>query len=626
MVIVSPLMADSVTELQKLVATDRAEGDQFGICIDIDGNYAIVGADCQDKDASGGNMLTEAGAAYIYYYDGNNWNQQAKLVASDRAISDYFGSSVSISGDVAIVGAPIEFEDASGVNPLAGAGSAYMFRRSGTTWTQKAKVVASDREVDDYFGCSVSIDGNYAIVGAYAEDEDALGNNEILNTGSAYVFYYDGNSWSQQCKLVALDRADSDLFGRYVSISGDVAIVTAYMEDEDAVGANSLQAAGSAYVFQRSGTIWSQEAKLVPSDRGVDDNFGSSVSIDGNYVIIGANREDEDASDENYVECAGSAYIFYNNGSSWSQQAKLVASIRATYDYFGSSVSISGDIAIAGVKLEDEDASEANTIPDAGSVYMFRRSESIWSQSEKLVAIDRFSNDQLGYSVGISGEKILIGAIYEDEDASGENTLDDAGAVYSFELEPEVPLPITLQSFEAKTNNGSVVLNWTTASETNNMAFRIYRNGKLLTGMEGAGTTFEPKSYTFTDKTVIPGVQYTYVLSDVDYSNTETRYDEKAVKIMIDGSDIVTEFVVNDAYPNPFNPSTTIDYQLPESRDVTMVLYDLTGRKIRTLINDVQGKGAYSVRICADNLSAGIYLCRFTAGEEVRTMKLLLMK
>jgi hypothetical protein len=365
------LMAGDYEELQKLVASDRATDDLFAFSASISGDYAIVGAYAEDEDASGNNTLNMAGSAYIFMRNGTSWDQQAKIVASDRTRGDVFGSIVSISGDYAIVGVRDEDEDASGNNTLSMAGSAYIFMRNGTSWDQQAKIVASDRDAYDGFGHSVSISDDYAIVGARDEEQDASGNNTLEGAGSAYIFYRDGSTWAQQTKIVASDRAAGDRFGNSVSISGDYAIVGAPGEDEDASGNDTLTSAGSAYIFKRDGTSWSQQAMIVASDRGERDEFGNSVSISDDYAIVGAAHESEDASGNNTRKYAGSAYIFMREGTNWTQQAKIVASTRSMYDLFGYSASISGDYAIVGVPGEEEDASGNNYMASAGSAYIF---------------------------------------------------------------------------------------------------------------------------------------------------------------------------------------------------------------------------------------------------------------
>ncbi len=366
-------------EVTKAVASDRGTMDYFGSSVSISGNYAIVGAYPEDEDASGGNTLSYAGSAYIFERDGSgNWNQAQKIVASDREYSDRFGASVSISGNYAIVGAVTESHDASGGNPLSRAGSAYIFKRDGSgNWSQVQKIVASDRAIDDLFGNSVAINGNYAIVGTGYEDEDASGGNTLSNAGSAYIFEKDGSgNWTQVQKIVASDRASNDLFGVSVSINGNYVIVGANSEDDDASGGNTLSDAGSAYIFERSaGGNWSQVQKIVASDRANDDWFGFSVSISSIYAIVGAYGEDEDILGGNTLNRAGSAYIFKREGSgNWNEIQKIVASDRGANDWFGNKVSVSGNYAIVGAYAEDEDAAGGNTLGDAGSAYVFEYS------------------------------------------------------------------------------------------------------------------------------------------------------------------------------------------------------------------------------------------------------------
>lgn len=420
-------------QLQKLVASDRAAGDQFSISVSIDGNYAIVGAHTDDKDASGLNALADAGSAYIFVRSGSTWSLQQKLVASDRAAGDQFGFRVSINGNYAVVSARLDDKDASGLNPISDAGSAYIFVRSGTTWSQQQKLVASDRGTSDQFGFGVSVSNEYVIISASVDDEDASGGNFLTSAGSAYIFVRSGTTWSQQQKIVPSDRAANDWFGWSVSINGDYAIIGAPREDEDASGGNTISDAGSAYIFVRNGATWTQQQKIVASDRA-GDWFGISVSINGSYIILGSRFDDKDASGLNALADAGSAYIFVRSGTTWSQQQKLVATDRAAGDEFGIGVSIYGDYAIVGAFFEDENASGANTLSGAGSAYIFTRIGNSWSQQQKIVPTDRSAGDNFGASVAISSEYALVNSYLEDEDASGGNTLADAGSAYIFKI------------------------------------------------------------------------------------------------------------------------------------------------------------------------------------------------
>jgi hypothetical protein len=375
-------------EKQKLLASDSTALDEFGISVSISGNLAIVGARIDDDKGM------NSGSAYIFTpndIDHNNWVQQAKLLASDGEAYDYFGWSVSISGDLAIAGAARN--DDNGEN----SGSAYIFKRDGTVWTQQAKLLASDSEAGDQFGVSVSISGDLAIVGAPYNDDDGA------NSGSAYIFKRDGTVWTQQAKLTAADGAAGDYFGMSVSISGDSVIVGAWSDDDD--GSSS----GSAYIFSPNDidpNNWIQQQKLLASDGAAGDYFGWSVFISRDLAIVGAYGDDD------YGSGSGSAYIFTPNDinhSNWVQQQKLLAHDGSVNDNFGVSVSISGDLAIVGAYHGDGHAI------DSGSAYIFRRDGASWAQQAELFASDGADQDYFAWSVSISGDSAIVGAYGNDD-------------------------------------------------------------------------------------------------------------------------------------------------------------------------------------------------------------------
>ena len=276
------------------------------------------------------------------------WRQLAKLIALDEAAGDQFGYSVAISGDLAIVGA---WGDDDG----SASGSAYIFDRS-TGWSQIAKLTASDAERGDEFGYSVAISGNLAVVGARLHRDGGSA------SGAGYVF--DGSTgWDQVTKLTASDAAANDQFGTSVAISGDLAIVGAPGDRDD--GPDS----GSAYLFDGS-TGWSQIAKLTASDAAAVDRFGTSVAINGDLAIVGAPLDDDGGPD------SGSTYLF-DASTGWSEVAELTASDAGRGDEFGYSVAISGDLAVAGARLDDDSGSSS------GSAYVFDRSIG-WNLVAKL--------------------------------------------------------------------------------------------------------------------------------------------------------------------------------------------------------------------------------------------------
>ncbi|MHC1774362.1 MAG: T9SS type A sorting domain-containing protein [Lentimicrobium sp.] len=426
------LIAQNWDQIIKTVASDRGTDDYFGYSVAISGDYAIVGAYEEDEDATGGNTHTNAGSAYIFKNNEGTWSQLQKIVASDRGADDYFGYSVAISGDYAIVGAFKEDDDNTGGNNLTDAGSVYIFKNNAGTWSEVQKIVATDRGFLDYFGNSVAISGDYAIIGASAEDDDATGENALTDAGSAYLIKNNAGTWSQVQKIVASGRGAFYGFGYSVAISGDYATVGAYQDAEDATGGNTLYDAGSAYIFENNAGTWTEAQKIVAADRGAYDYFGASVAISGDYTVVGAYAEDDDVTGGNILSEAGSAYIFKNNAGTWSQVQKVVASDRGIEDYFGVSVSISEDYAIVGAFKEDDDNAGGNNLTDAGSAYIFKNNAGTWSEVQKMVASDRGIDDQFGVSVAISGDYAVAGAFQEDEDASGGNTITRAGSAYIF--------------------------------------------------------------------------------------------------------------------------------------------------------------------------------------------------
>ena len=352
---------------------------------------------------------TFAGAAYIFTRSGSTWSQQQRLLASDIQATDYYGVSVSISndGNTAIVGSA--YEDTGGTD----AGAAYIYTRSGSTWSEQQKIVASNAGGNDRFGESVAIsgDGDTVIVGAPFED---TGNS---NGGAAYIFTRSGSTWSQQTILTASDAGNTDNLGWsvYISNDGNTAIAGAPYHNTSG-NTNS----GAAYIFTRSGSTWSQQQKIVASDPQMDDNFGISVSIsgDGNTAIAGARYEDTNGSN------AGAAYIFTRSGSTWSQQQKIQSDDIQAGDEFGISTALSGDgdTAIVGAHWED------TTADKAGSAYIFTRSGSTWSQIKKLNASNAGQSDRFGFSVAISNDErtAIVGSEFEDTGAS------NVGSAYIF--------------------------------------------------------------------------------------------------------------------------------------------------------------------------------------------------
>lgn len=407
--IASPAHAGlALCQLPKLVQPAAATSDLFGSKVALNGDVAVAASLNDDEQAPG------AGSASVFRRSAGggppSWNFEQKLVASDGAAFDLFGADVAVDGDVMLIGACLD--DA----PAMDAGSAYAFRSDGATWVQEQKLVASDGQATDNFGFSVSLSGDFAIIGAWNDDD--LG----ANAGAAYIFRFDGAAWVQEQKLVASDGFAADRFGTKVGISSSsateaVAIVGATGNDD--LGSSS----GSAYMWRRVGASWIEEQKLLPGDGQMGDFFGASVGIDGEVVIVGAYADDDT------VNASGSAYIFRATAgvAPWVQEAKLVAGDPGNNDQFGSAVAIDDDVAGVGAYLNDDNGT------DSGSAYMFQREAGVWSQTHKFTASDAAAGDYFGAAVAVDGEVLFVGA-YQDDDAGL-----SSGSAYVIEPCPPPP-------------------------------------------------------------------------------------------------------------------------------------------------------------------------------------------
>jgi predicted amidohydrolase len=379
----------------QLLPPDPAEKQQFGTAVSVAGDTAVVGAPLDQENGP------ESGAAYVFVRSGTTWTEEQKLLAADGAVNDVLGASVSISADTVVVGAP-SADTAGGTD----AGAAYVFVRSGTVWTEQQKLIAPDGAMLDGFGSAASVSGDSVMVGAWSDDTSSG-----ADAGSAYVFLRSGATWTEQQKLLPADGAPDEAFGYAVSLSGDTGLAGARLGDTPD-GVDS----GSAYVFVRSGAAWGPQQKLRGSDT-VTDAFGSAVSVSGDTLIVGVSADDTPAGRD-----AGSAYVFVRTGTVWTLQQKLIPNDGAADDYFGISVSVSGDTAVVGARLDDTAAGG-----DTGSAYVFVRSGTTWSLQQKLLASDGAPGDSFGTSVSVSGDTLLVGAPVADT-AGGA----DAGAAYVF--------------------------------------------------------------------------------------------------------------------------------------------------------------------------------------------------
>jgi len=307
------------------VPSDGAAEDKFGESVAIHEGTIVIGSRWDDTE-NGEN----SGSAYVYTQNGTVWTKQAKLLPSDGAAEDIFSTSVAIHGDTIVIG-DIGHDTDSGV----GSGSAYVYTYDGTVWTEQAKLTASNGALGDVFGRSVAINGTTIVIGA-------PGPFSLSENGQVYVYTRYGTVWTEQAKLTA-NEATGDQFGSSVEIDAETIVIGAPTDDTE-----NGDISGSAYVYTHSGTVWIEQKKLTASDGAARDLFGRSVAIDGDTIVIGAHYHDTEKGED-----SGSAYVYTRIGTVWTEQVKLMAIDAAAKDRFGESVAIDGDTIVIGADGDD---------------------------------------------------------------------------------------------------------------------------------------------------------------------------------------------------------------------------------------------------------------------------------
>jgi hypothetical protein len=368
------------TAAQVISPMEQGVYHQFGAALAFSGDTAIAG-------------VPNERAAYVLVRSGADWIVEAKLSAPGE--QSIFGVSVAIDGDTAVVGTGSVYQQSLLT-------AAYVFVRSGAVWSQQAKLMASDPQVDDGFGAPIAVDGDTVVVGAAAKDDASV------NTGAAYVFVRSGGIFTQEAKLLHADPASNDLFGFSLALEGDTLIAGANYKD----GMSSDN--GAVYVFERSFGLWSEVTKLTAPDAAYNDQFGHAAALDGTTLVISAPQK------KGPLMELGAVYIFEGSGAAWALQAELFEATN-TAEQFGISVALDGTTAVVGAVYEDFDQGSS-----AGAAYVLTRSGNQWSQEAKLVASDKADDDRFGSAVAISGSTILAGAPYQLELGY------QAGAIYVF--------------------------------------------------------------------------------------------------------------------------------------------------------------------------------------------------
>jgi FG-GAP repeat len=552
-------VAASFVENAYLKPRNADAGDFFGT-VALSGDTVVVGAPFADSNSitvngdGKNNKVVNSGAVYVFVRKSGKWSQQAYLKASDGAAGDQFGFAVAISGNTVIVGAYAAGDStttpgtpATGTTPATpvttttkNLGAAYVFTRSAEKWTEQKILIptAVKADVGDAFGYSVAVSGDTAVIGAIGESSknggvggDAADNTQ-LQSGAAYVFFRSGTTWTQQAYLKAGKPGRGDLFGIAVAVAGDTVVVGAPNEASNATGVGGSQGndlvtgSGAAYIFTRKSAIWVPQAYLKASNTGAGDQFGRAVGISGTTVIIGAPGEASSARQvngnqgNNGAVKAGAAYVFAPTQLKWRQQAYLKSSKSSAGDLFGFSVAVSNDTAVVGAMGENGGGKSA------GAAYVFTRSKSGWNSQSALRASRRGAGDRLGFSVSVSGETVVCGALGESSDArtingdNSNNRAKNAGASYVFEGVRPIGPSISVQQpagNELEAGTASVSFGKTILSAVVSKTFSIVNTGTTsLTGVAvivtGTGLADFNLDTTATATTVLAGKSTNFIV------------------------------------------------------------------------------------------------------------------
>ena len=568
----------------KLVAADRNGGDQLGFAVAIGENENEVIAGAPKQDAGG----LASGAAYIFgQREGASWVESAKLSDGETASEDQFGVSVAISGNFAVSGAQQDDD----IAPNAGA--AYIFERSGFLWLQRAKLTTDNAQAGDLFGNAVAMDGETVLVGAPGVDEAGP------EAGAAYVFVQVGEEWIQQARLIGDDLEIFDRFGAAVAVHGDTAIVGAY--GKDGIGTDS----GAAYVFVRSGTSWTQQAKLTHQGAVPGDLFGFAVGVYEDNALIGAYRSDAAGPD------SGAAYLFTRNGRTWTQDLLLIPNDISVGDEFGYSVNLTKGAAIIGAPKEDR------LLDDIGAAYIFVETRNGWVQQAKLGASDAETGDEFGSAVAIHEDTAIVGAWKDNHplaDPDGDPSLQlDKGSAYSF-----------LRDGLSWVEKRRIEASGTRRSDLFGSSVAI-KGSFAIVGALGSDNAGDNSGSAF----IYNPIDLGFRVADVPFSVDPSSH-------LLSALGYIKQTAILQNYPNPFNPETWFPYDLAEEAVVVLEIYDVRGGLVRQLNIGLQAPGSYRSQEKAaywdgrdqygTKVASGIYFYTFSAGDFQRTRRMVILK
>ncbi|MEP0985353.1 T9SS type A sorting domain-containing protein [Ekhidna sp.] len=644
-------------QVQELVSDVRTQGDAFGYSVAFDATQGferniVIGADVKAEDANELNPLYGAGLIYLYQEDIDEaWALKQKINTSDREIADFFGSSISISGNTLLSSAPLE--DAEGIN---NAGSIYVVELNCNEHIEEeVKVVAGDRDALDFFGNSTSVYGSYAIAGAPSEDHNVDGiSDELENAGAAYIYEKNlvSGTWNQVQKLVANDRQELAIFGESVAIVDNYAIVGSPRWDLEG---NEDDNHGKAYIYLRdvNGT-WIEDQQLISNDIDIDDNFGSSVALESNYAAIAAPGEEG---------LQGAVYIFERIGSTWIESQKIVAPIRSTGDAFGSSIALYGNRIVIGAEFEDHDETDiGGFVSNSGSAYVFQLNltTNLWELEQKIVASDRGNaQDRFGSSIDMHGSNIIVGSSFQAYNVDGvSDFVLRAGAAYIYELDEfgtwnEVQKVVSSDRDFLDSFGTSVSITHRLAAigaiyddqDIDGVSNPLTNSGSVYAFMKDAqGLWIQTQKFVASDRSDFSGFGNAISLSqntlfigssgnstDANGANIlnsagaaylfenicDISGSRKSVGTILGNDKLIDEVSGIRIYPNPGKEYAVIELEQSEKAHVSII--DINGKVLYMRKNIVEKR----IKLDVNHLQEGIYFIRVKSGNQIKTFKFI---
>ena len=620
------------TQQTKIIAADAGADNRFGIDLALDDGYLLVGA-FFDDDAG-----ERSGSAYVFKLDGSGWTQQSKLAADDAAAGDWFGVSVDIDDGYAVIGARYDDNDRG-----EDAGAAYVFKEEGTDWQQTQKLTAFDGAAGDLFHV-VSISGGWIAVGAYGND--AGGDN----AGAIYLFGRDGDSWVSDIKYFMPDAA-GDLFGASVSIQGRTLVVGANGDDDNGAGA------GAVTIFHFDGTNWRMSQKITAADGEAGDYFGLATAVSDGDVIIGARNDDD------MGENAGAAYIY---------QLRLTPEtlrVPSEYAAIGEAMAASahGDTVLVAPGTYDEsltmnegvallsEAGPQQTIISGSGVQRL-----VMGARDAIIDGFTIAGNDNGESAAGSGiwsvdDNVTISHciirnnrvglfIAKDSHARVFNNTICYNSLDGISMGAK-PSPEIYNNIISKNAEG-IYRNTTDASGRPFIQYNCYYgNGGVNFANEGGGWTPEPGvGDIFEEPLFVGGDPFDFQLeagspcidagdpdspADPDGSRADmgALYYEHPTGVSAGmAADQPSEFFLHQAFPNPFNPTTTIAFDVSSATNVELTVFDILGREVTTLVNQKYQPGHYKSTFDAGRFASGVYFYRIRMGDFDQTRKMLLVR